>query len=92
MWWGESNTLNRMGLFTPGHFRALVLALEGIFTLAGFAGGAEPDDAIRPTGTEASLAALHVREGFRVELVAAEPLVMDPVAIDWDADLSLIHI
>ena len=84
MWWGESNTLNRMGLFTPGHFRALVLA--GIFTLAGFAGGADPDDAIRPAGTEASLAALHVREGFRVELVAAEPLVMDPVAIDWDAD------
>ncbi len=27
-----------------------------------------------------------VAPGFRVELVAAEPLVDDPVAIDWDAD------
>lgn len=28
--------------------------------------------------------AFRVSEGFRVELVAAEPLVVDPVAIDWD--------
>jgi mono/diheme cytochrome c family protein len=27
-----------------------------------------------------------VPPGFRVELVAAEPLVQDPIAIDWDAD------
>jgi len=29
-------------------------------------------------------ASLRVAPGFRVELVAAEPLVVDPVAIDWD--------
>ena len=86
MWQGVSNTLNRMGSSAPGYFLALVLALGSFFTLAGFAGGTEPDDSIEPTGKEASLAALHVREGFRVELVAAEPLVMDPVAIDWGAD------
>lgn len=28
----------------------------------------------------------HVRAGYRLDLVAAEPLVMDPVAIDWGAD------
>ncbi|MGB0621542.1 MAG: DUF7133 domain-containing protein [Myxococcota bacterium] len=28
--------------------------------------------------------AFRVAEGFRVELVAAEPLVVDPVAMDWD--------
>ena len=32
-----------------------------------------------------SLKKIHVRNGYGVELVAAEPLTMDPVAIDWDA-------
>ncbi|MCA9510549.1 MAG: hypothetical protein KC560_07595, partial [Myxococcales bacterium] len=31
-----------------------------------------------------ALAAFRVAPGFRVELVAAEPLVVDPVAMDWD--------
>ena len=31
------------------------------------------------------LASIHVRPGFRAELVAAEPVVIDPVALDWDA-------
>ena len=31
-----------------------------------------------------SLKKIHVRKGYRVELVAAEPLTMDPVAMDWD--------
>jgi len=33
---------------------------------------------------EAELASFRVAPGFRIELVAAEPLVVDPVAIDWD--------
>ena len=33
-----------------------------------------------------ALESFHVPPGFRVELVAAEPLVNDPVAIDFDAD------
>jgi putative membrane-bound dehydrogenase-like protein len=32
-----------------------------------------------------SLKAIHVRSNLVVELVASEPAVMDPVAIDWDA-------
>jgi putative membrane-bound dehydrogenase-like protein len=64
---------------------ATVLAL-GFFFLHAFACGIEPDDSIRASGKKASLAAFEVREGFRIELVAAEPLVMDPVAIDWGAD------
>ncbi len=39
-----------------------------------------------PTGAAESLAQLHVRPGFEVELVAAEPLVQDPVAIEWGPD------
>ena len=33
---------------------------------------------------EESLKKIHVREGFQVELMASEPLTVDPVAIDWD--------
>ncbi|NQZ95669.1 MAG: c-type cytochrome [Myxococcales bacterium] len=33
---------------------------------------------------QAALRAFRVAPGFRVELVAAEPLVVDPVAMDWD--------
>lgn len=43
-------------------------------------GGLSPDQAIR---------SIYVPEGYRVQLVAAEPLVRDPVAIDWGADGKL---
>jgi putative membrane-bound dehydrogenase-like protein len=33
---------------------------------------------------EKSLQAIHVPDGFRVELVACEPQTLDPVAFDWD--------
>ncbi|HSH17246.1 MAG TPA: PVC-type heme-binding CxxCH protein [Verrucomicrobiae bacterium] len=35
---------------------------------------------------EDGLASIRVRPGFHVELVAAEPVVIDPVAFDWGAD------
>ncbi len=38
---------------------------------------------------QASLESIHVRPGFKVELVATEPLVEDPVAFDWSADGKL---
>ena len=37
-----------------------------------------------PLSPVESLAKIHVRKGFKVELVAAEPLLESPVAIDWD--------
>ncbi len=37
-----------------------------------------------PLSPEESAKLWHVREGYRVELVAAEPVVLDPVAFDWD--------
>jgi putative membrane-bound dehydrogenase-like protein len=42
-----------------------------------------PDSAAR--APEESLEALHLPAGFEARLVAAEPLVLDPVAFDWDA-------
>ena len=41
--------------------------------------------ASKPLSPEKSLAKIHVPNGFRVELVASEPQVIDPVAFDWDA-------
>jgi putative membrane-bound dehydrogenase-like protein len=38
---------------------------------------------------EQSLVSIHVIDGFTVELVASEPLVIDPVAFDWGADGKL---
>jgi putative membrane-bound dehydrogenase-like protein len=42
-----------------------------------------------PKSPEESLACIKVRPGFKVELVAAEPLVMDPVAFEWGPDGKL---
>ena len=38
---------------------------------------------------EKSLKAIRVRPGFKVELVASEPLVTDPIAFEWGADGKL---
>ncbi|MFN7563916.1 MAG: PVC-type heme-binding CxxCH protein, partial [Prosthecobacter sp.] len=38
----------------------------------------------QPLSPEESAKKWHVREGYRSELVAAEPVVLDPVAFDWD--------
>ena len=42
-----------------------------------------------PLDPKQSLNSIHVKEGFAVEIVAAEPLVMDPVAVDWAQDGSV---
>ncbi|MEK6239008.1 MAG: HEAT repeat domain-containing protein, partial [Planctomycetales bacterium] len=42
-----------------------------------------------PTDAHQALNTIHVRDGFEAQLVAAEPLVMDPVAIDWGPDGKL---
>ncbi|MCU0961178.1 MAG: c-type cytochrome [Pirellulaceae bacterium] len=39
-----------------------------------------------PRSPQDSLGYLQVRPGLRVELMAAEPLVCDPIAIDWGPD------
>ncbi len=67
--------------------------LEGTFEKVELAGLEQP--AAPPPATKVELSSLplspeesaknwHVREGYRIELVAAEPVVLDPVAFDWD--------
>jgi len=38
-----------------------------------------------PKSPEESLAAMQTKAGFEIQLAAAEPLIVDPVAIDWGA-------
>jgi putative membrane-bound dehydrogenase-like protein len=40
---------------------------------------------VPPKSPSQSMAAIKLRDGLAIELMAAEPFVMDPVAIDWDA-------
>src|SRR5438876_2854515 len=42
-----------------------------------------------PKSPEESLASMQTKAGLEIELVAAEPLIVDPVAIDWGADGKL---
>ncbi len=42
-----------------------------------------------PCDPERSMSLIDLRPGMVIELVAAEPLVMDPVAFDWGADGKL---
>jgi putative membrane-bound dehydrogenase-like protein len=77
LWWVNEDT-DRL----PGHcerrgFEQLLAAAWPI--------GTEPP----PRSAEASLHSLHLRPGFVVRLVASEPLVMDPISIEWGADGKL---
>ena len=47
--------------------------------------GTEPP----PRSPEASLRSLHLRPGFTAQLVASEPLVADPICVEWGADGKL---
>ena len=67
--------------------------LEGAFEKVEVAGLEKPaapapapkvELASQPLSPEESAKKWHVRDGYRIELVAAEPVVLDPVAFDWD--------
>ncbi len=47
---------------------------------------ARGDEAAEARSPEAALRSIRAARGFRVELVASEPLVSDPIAFDWGAD------
>ena len=39
-----------------------------------------------PLSPEEEMKHFYLPPGYRVELVAAEPIIQDPIAVDWDAD------
>jgi mono/diheme cytochrome c family protein/glucose/arabinose dehydrogenase len=49
--------------------------------------GVQPEPAESPALSPADeMKHFHLPPGYHVELVASEPLIQDPIAIDWDAD------
>ncbi len=48
-----------------------------------------PEPESQPMSPAESMAVTHVRAGYEIQLVAAEPLLKDPVAIAWGADGKL---
>ncbi len=76
---------------------AVGVALAGV-ALAGVTGRAQTTARQWPPGVQPvpnaspvvpaaqALATFHMAPGYRVELVASEPLIQEPVAIDWDLE------
>lgn len=83
--------------FAPGLEDKIVAAVRASASPA-FVRAAQPQaepepefdpDRPPPMSPEDSLRAFRVKPGLRVELVASEPLVVDPIAIDFDPDGAL---
>lgn len=51
-----------------------------------FASAAVAGRSSDPLDPRQSLATIHLKEGYEIELVASEPQITSPVAIDWGAD------
>ncbi len=64
--------------------RALAGMTVGLMTTLGVAA-----ERLQPLSPEAALAAFQLEPGLRIELVAAEPLVVDPVAFAFDENRRL---
>lgn len=64
-------------------FSSIVVSLS---LTASFLSAADPEPESQPVSPEGSLELIHVPAGFEVELVVAEPDVMDPVAFTWGPD------
>jgi putative membrane-bound dehydrogenase-like protein len=71
--------------------RYLTFCLLAAFLMGSVARAADeaPRPDSQPLSPAESQALVHLPEGFELELVAAEPLVLDPVAIDWAPDGKL---
>ena len=64
---------------------ALLVTLAAATATVMGRGGDQPADT-RPLSPKEALATFKLAPGYRVDLIASEPLVQDPVAIDWDPD------
>ncbi len=82
---GKAGDANVLPLTTSGEvvFKDNAMWVKGVKTMS-YVELCRPPAPPSRTPQE-SLKALHVKSGFKAELVASEPLVQDPVFIDWDA-------
>ncbi len=77
---------------------ATVIVSCGVLTVLTALGAQEPTDRLWSPGVQPApetspllspadeMRHFYLPPGYRVELVAAEPIVQDPIAVDWDAD------
>jgi len=70
--------------FAPGLEAKILGAVHG--QLKGQFNTGPGTEGIRPLSPSASLKAIRVAPGLAIDLVASEPLIADPVAVDWGAD------
>jgi mono/diheme cytochrome c family protein/glucose/arabinose dehydrogenase len=77
---------SRSGVVTLAVFVASVAALHAIQNRAWPAAVRETPEKAPVLSAEEELKTFVLPPGYRVELVAKEPLVIDPIAIDFDAD------
>ena len=59
-----------------------VFALSCAIQVSGAQG--KPVVKVQPLSPDEAYQSIHVPAGFTLDLVVAEPLVLDPVAFDWD--------
>jgi putative membrane-bound dehydrogenase-like protein len=81
--------LGKLGTIHPFVIYLALLSSLAAPDLTRAAAGPPVEPPIKPRSPDEALRTLKVRDGFEVELVAAEPLVMDPVAIAWGPDGKL---
>lgn len=74
-------TVTELAVFDRALAAAEVAQLFSTVTLAVVP---PPAPAVQPLSPAESLKKIHVPAGFKAELVAAEPMLLDPVAFDWD--------
>lgn len=69
----------------------VLILFDSSFPVESFTQEVDGDEFIRipPKSPVEELGHLHIKEGFRLELVAAEPLIEDPVAICFDENGKL---
>jgi len=64
--------------------RSITLLVASLATNVALAQIPQPADAPKPRSPEASAAAFKLPDGFRMEVVASEPLIASPSAVCWD--------
>jgi hypothetical protein len=81
---GLEGRIDEVALYDRALAASEVAAHFGASGFPRLARSGKPPTSTPPLSPAAGLASIQVPEGFQVALAAAEPLVVDPVAIDWD--------
>lgn len=86
LWWQNEDTAKLPDLVDRVSVKDLRAYVNKIFR------NEEPGDKLEippPKDTKEALDSFRLPSGFKIELVASEPLIVDPVAFDWAPDGSL---